>query len=367
MVSDGPQRLLEDALRRMRMGGAVGGLWGALLLGSGLFQLTGAAGFCPSSWNIGAGITALLFSLGATARSRAAMAILASLGLGELATQAVALPEVLGHDDSVAQILAAVRFSGLPFVLYVLAQAYSGSVDYHRVRRGQAPTNWRVITPTMLKACIVGAYGVALLVGLVHWKSAVLYGFAQPGGRVLRKAATPAPFAAREAGPIQAVEETRDADTAGSEKRDESGAAGSTPPTTVAPDEKSKPVDEQRAAPAVKPAMLPKPVREAVELGTRFAAKTDNAGCLVEAMRRQDACKDAECRKLASVFIVACLPASRPTKDFCAGVPSPASIVETTAWRVRVCDQSGRAPEPCYAFFTNLQVFCHPEKVERRP
>ena len=111
-------------------------------------------------------------------------------------------------------------------------------------------------------------------------------------------------------------------------------------------------------------AMLQKPVREALEQAGAFATQTDNAGCLGEALRRHDSCTTNDCRALSAVFLATCLNASRSSKDFCVRVPSPISVVETTAWQSRVCDSKGREPAPCRAFFGNLQDFCHPEAAK---
>ncbi len=287
------------------------------------------------------------------------MGILALLVAADLPVQVLALHDAMGRSISAATTLAmAVRLGALPLVLYLVARGYRGAVDYRRLRGGAPPKNWRMWAPLPFIGGFLAYFGAVLFVALV-WRGALQHTFGQPGARFRGQDKVLTPLMKSLYADLHSIDVKpfrEGDDTAGTSTGDGKGAAAVARSAGAGVAGADTPFGDL--------AELPAPVREAVEEATRFAAEVDNVGCFSEALRRHDTCTADECRLLAKIFMTACLPASRPTKDFCAGVPSPISIVETTAWRTRVCDQSGRDPESCYIFFISLQNFCHPEAVQ---
>ncbi|MBI5503574.1 MAG: hypothetical protein HY899_02145 [Deltaproteobacteria bacterium] len=353
-LSDGPVQAAARAVRQIHTGGVAGALWGLVLWGCVGLRLLDVPCFSSVDWDMAAGTALLLFSLGAAARSQGAMAILALLVAADLPVQVLALRDATGHGTSVATTVTIVRLGALPLVLYLVTRGYRGAVDYRRLRGGAPPKNWRMWAPLPFIGGFLAYLGAVLFVAL-FWRGALQYTFGQSGARFRGQDKVLTPLMKSLYADLHSIDVKPFREGSGT---DETG--------------KQAPGDGKGASGAASGGIaslgdlesLPKPVRDAVEEATRFAAQVDNVGCFGEAMRRHDTCTGDECRLLAKIFMTACLPASRPTKDFCAGVPSPISIVETTAWRTRVCDQGGREPEPCYVFFVSLQNFCHPEAVE---
>lgn len=356
--------LLLRAARQVRTGGIVAALWGLVLLGCGGLGFLGFSNFSPFYWDILGGYALLACALGAAMRNRGAMAAVSLLAATDLPVQVLAISAAMEQRVSSGLVLAVVRLGMLPSALYLIVRGYRGAVDYYRLRGGMPPRNWRLWAPLPFMTGFVVCVGAAVSLSM-YWKETLLSGFAQPGAKIQRKdhASPGSPtdlFAALRAIDVKPFRETHDGerkDTSprgGKSEPDRKDAPAQAPVGTVAP-------ASGAAAEFEDPAALPKSVREAVEEAKAFAAKADNADCFGEALRRYDECAQDECRLLARAFLSTCLPASRSSKDFCSSVPSPVSIVETTTWRTRVCDQNGRVPAPCYVLFLSLQNYCHPE------
>jgi hypothetical protein len=85
---------------------------------------------------------------------------------------------------------------------------------------------------------------------------------------------------------------------------------------------------------------------ESEQRGREYGQTTDQKGCMDEGMRksRSIGLLDLGDGIKLSAFVDACLEASRPTQDFCHGVPSFWSLKETE-WGQIECRRAGIDPD----------------------
>lgn len=87
-----------------------------------------------------------------------------------------------------------------------------------------------------------------------------------------------------------------------------------------------------------------------------FGAKTDNQGCLEEALARYKRDRSFSDPLAPESFVTYCLKASRPSPGFCDGVP-PDETSEGYNWDVKRCNDAGFN---CYPeLFHAVRKFCH--------
>jgi hypothetical protein len=93
--------------------------------------------------------------------------------------------------------------------------------------------------------------------------------------------------------------------------------------------------------------------------GVEYGRRTDNVGCLNEAVARHARAEGfAELIKV-NVFTRACLEASRPTPAFCDGVPRQLEFMKAVEWQRRQCQRYGLSFEKqCGQLFQQVQQFC---------
>ena len=84
--------------------------------------------------------------------------------------------------------------------------------------------------------------------------------------------------------------------------------------------------------------------------GTAFGKTTDQAGCIQKTIDLDDP-SDA----FDYLFISHCLEESRPTPNFCDGVPPPLSA---SNWEVQECRRIGRDTPHCHSAYTGKMFFC---------
>ena len=90
-----------------------------------------------------------------------------------------------------------------------------------------------------------------------------------------------------------------------------------------------------------------------------FGSRTDNQGCVDEGLARYK--KDPGLSSVISnsVFMRACLEASRATSGFCDNVPKQTEFIKTAQWRLNQCRQVGLGSDNnCQNLFTPVQQFC---------
>ena len=99
--------------------------------------------------------------------------------------------------------------------------------------------------------------------------------------------------------------------------------------------------------------------KEVATEGKDFGHGTDNQGCVDEGIARYK--KDPGLSSVISnsVFMRACLEASRPTSGFCESVPKRTEFIKTAQWRMNQCRQAGLGSDNnCQNLFTPVQQFC---------
>lgn len=93
--------------------------------------------------------------------------------------------------------------------------------------------------------------------------------------------------------------------------------------------------------------------------GVEYGRRTDNEGCLNEAVARQARTDGFADMIKNNVFVRACLEASRPTPGFCDDVPHQTEFMKSVGWQTRQCQRYGLSPEKqCSQLFSQVQQFC---------
>lgn len=96
--------------------------------------------------------------------------------------------------------------------------------------------------------------------------------------------------------------------------------------------------------------------------GKTFGTTSDQAGCLTEALARQERSKDFTDAVANDVFLRTCLGASRPTPGFCAGVPRQTDFLASVRWQMEKCPGLANATTACRQLYTQVQHFCDESK-----
>jgi hypothetical protein len=93
--------------------------------------------------------------------------------------------------------------------------------------------------------------------------------------------------------------------------------------------------------------------------GVEYGRRSDNEGCLNEAVARQARADGLGDMIKTNVFMRACLEASRPTPGFCDAVPRQSEFMKSIAWQQQECARHGLPPEKqCSQLFGQVQQFC---------
>ena len=99
--------------------------------------------------------------------------------------------------------------------------------------------------------------------------------------------------------------------------------------------------------------------------GVEYGRRSDNEGCLNEAVARHARAEGFTDMIKINVFMRACLEASRPTPGFCDGVPRQMEIMKGVTWQHQQCKRFGlKLEQQCGQLFQGVQRFC--EERERR-
>lgn len=89
-----------------------------------------------------------------------------------------------------------------------------------------------------------------------------------------------------------------------------------------------------------------------------FAQTTDQAGCVNEALTRSTGAGILG-QVRSAIFLSGCLPAARPSENFCQGVPPDDSIMATVAWRLQTCEKLGhQSNQACGNLLGAVQRHC---------
>jgi hypothetical protein len=99
--------------------------------------------------------------------------------------------------------------------------------------------------------------------------------------------------------------------------------------------------------------------KQTYEDGVEYGRRTDDEGCLNEAVARQARAGGFADMIKNNVFMRACLEASRPTPGFCDGVPRQTEFMKGVAWQQQQCQRYGLSQQQqCSQLFGQVQQFC---------
>jgi hypothetical protein len=95
------------------------------------------------------------------------------------------------------------------------------------------------------------------------------------------------------------------------------------------------------------------------EEGQAFGKTSDNEGCLAETLSRHKRATGLGASISQSLFLRACLDASRPTRGFCDDVPLKTDFVRAAQWQVNQCAAHGFPQDTyCNQLFAQVQDYC---------
>ena len=94
-----------------------------------------------------------------------------------------------------------------------------------------------------------------------------------------------------------------------------------------------------------------------------FGAKTDNAGCLREALARHKKDNSLTGQIAANMFLAGCLPQSEPSPGFCEGVPPKDEFMKSANWSLKKCaDADLQTDQGCSNLFKVVQGYCNQDE-----
>ena len=91
-----------------------------------------------------------------------------------------------------------------------------------------------------------------------------------------------------------------------------------------------------------------------------FGAKTDNNGCLKEALARHKRDKSYTGQISTQGFLIVCLHRSETSPGFCDGVPEQNEIMGSANCTLKKCSDAGmQNDQSCQRLFGAIQAYCH--------
>ena len=104
--------------------------------------------------------------------------------------------------------------------------------------------------------------------------------------------------------------------------------------------------------------------KQTYEEGMEYGRRTDNEGCLNEAVARHARADGLGAQIKNNVFMRACLDASRPTPGFCDTVPPRTEFMKSIGWQSQQCRRYGlSAEQQCSQLFSSVQQFCEQRRA----
>jgi hypothetical protein len=101
-------------------------------------------------------------------------------------------------------------------------------------------------------------------------------------------------------------------------------------------------------------------VEQPMKEGKEFGAKTNNIGCLNEALSRHKRDKSIMGRISTTTFLGVCLDASSPSPGFCDDVPARGEIMKSSSWAMKKCSDAGLPNDQgCLQLLGAAQAYCH--------
>ena len=104
--------------------------------------------------------------------------------------------------------------------------------------------------------------------------------------------------------------------------------------------------------------------KKGVEQGIEFGQKTDERGCLTEAISRYKRNRGFSSAMTTAIFLRGCLDTSRPTPGFCDQVPGPTEIFKGAQWQMKQCEDAGITDSYCGQIFAQVQQYCREKQFK---
>jgi len=100
--------------------------------------------------------------------------------------------------------------------------------------------------------------------------------------------------------------------------------------------------------------------------GFQYGEGKDNQACLDEALRRYVPNQNPIDQTSNASFVSSCLIASKPTKDFCVGVPEITVINQKPGrdWAEAKCKEHGLEGQGCVRLFVQVIDYCQISKAK---
>jgi len=93
--------------------------------------------------------------------------------------------------------------------------------------------------------------------------------------------------------------------------------------------------------------------------GQEYGERTDNEGCLNEAVARHNRSDGFGDMIKTNLFLKVCLETSRPTPGFCDSVPRQTEFIKGAQWQLQQCGRYNLTTEKqCGQLFQQVQQFC---------
>lgn len=106
--------------------------------------------------------------------------------------------------------------------------------------------------------------------------------------------------------------------------------------------------------------------KKSYEEGTAFGKKTDNQGCVTEALARHKANPGFKESIANNIFFRSCLKSSRPTDGFCEAVPKRTEFIKSAQWQKEQCTKAGFNDSYCPQLYSQVQLYCEEDVGESR-
>ena len=102
--------------------------------------------------------------------------------------------------------------------------------------------------------------------------------------------------------------------------------------------------------------------RKQAEQGREFGKKTDEQGCLDEAITRYKDNRGFTGSITSGLFLRGCLDASRPTPGFCDQVPGQSEIIKSARWQLEQAKKAGIDDQYGRQLFAQVQQACESKR-----
>jgi hypothetical protein len=106
--------------------------------------------------------------------------------------------------------------------------------------------------------------------------------------------------------------------------------------------------------------------KKQMDQGKEFGKKTDEQGCLDEAIARYKANRGFTGSLAAGLFLRTCLEASRPTQGFCDHVPKTLDIVNSVRWQLAESKRLGIDDDYGRQLLSQVQQYCESREAKSK-